>query len=382
MKRKICIVTTNRAEFGQLKKLLKLIDDSNNSFLQLVVTGSHLNRKYGYTINEIKSSNIKIAKKIKLKLNGHLKSYQNDLFLNLFNKITKCFLKLKPDIVLVLGDRFEILSIAQACFFLNIPLAHLHGGEITMGVVDDTIRHLVTKMSDLHFVANDDFKKRVLRLGEQPKNVYNFGSLTGEQAHNFVPFKKIYLEEIFQFKFREKNILICLHPVRNFHENKKIIHNLKKAIEKFPNIFFIFTSPNFDEHSQLFHHFIKKYTNANPNCFYIKSIGYENFLSMLKYVDCIMGNSSSGITEAPILKVKTINIGTRQKGRPFSKSIITTAPTYQGIFSSINAIYNTKKKRTFKSFYYRKNTAKNILNILETKNLKEIKNKIFNDFVK
>jgi UDP-hydrolysing UDP-N-acetyl-D-glucosamine 2-epimerase len=382
MKRKICIITSNRAEFGQLKKLVQLIKRSKKSQLQLVVTGSHLEKKYGYTIKEIENNNIKITSKIKLNFKNKNKFYQIRLFNDFFRKITQVLIKLKPNIVLVLGDRFEILSVAQSCFFLEIPLAHLHGGEITEGVIDDTIRHLVTKMADLHFVANRIFRNRVLRLGEASENVYNFGSLTAEQAYNLILFKKEYLENRFKFKFRKRNILICLHPVRSLPENKRIINSVKKILEKFNDVFFIFTSPNFDEHAELFQNFIKNSLKKNKNCHYVKSFGYENFLSTLKHVDCIMGNSSSGITEAPILKVPTINIGNRQAGRPFSKSIINANSNYESILSAVNKIYSKNKNKNFKSYYYKKNTSKNILQILENKNLKNIKNKFFNDFAR
>ena len=374
MKKKICIITSNRAEFGQLENLMYQIKKSKKSILQLVVTGTHLEKKFGFTLKEIKKKKYKVSSLIKLKIKNN-KNKEIEISKYLLGKVANCLTLLKPDIVVILGDRYEMLSIAQCCLFLKIPLAHLHGGEITRGVIDDTIRHLITKMSDLHFVANDKFKKVVLLLGENPKNIYNFGSLTAENISK-IKFKKInILEKQFNLKFREKNILVSLHPVRSSDETKKILESLEKIINFLKDTQFIFSAPNFDENYQLIYSFIIKHEKKSSNVIFVKSFGYQNYLSIMKNVDCIIGNSSSGIIEAPLIKTPTINIGTRQAGRPTSKSVINVNCGYKNILNKIKILCLRKNK--FESYYFKTNTSRNILNILENKNLNKIKNKYF-----
>ena len=375
MKRKICIITSNRAEFGQFKELIKKLQSNSKLKLLLVVTGSHLEQKFGNTITEIIGEKLKIAKKIKLNLSTNIKNRELKVNNFLYKKISNFFISSKPNLVIILGDRYELLSIAQIFFFLKIPLAHLHGGEITKGVIDDTIRHTLTKLSDIHFVANNKFKKILLKLGENPKNIYNVGSLTAENIKNQKLNSISTLQKLYKFKFKKKNVLISLHPTQDINENRKILYALEKLIKKLKDTQFIISSPNFDDNSQIFYNFINQCKKKYHNFFFCKSFGYQNYLSIMKNTDFVLGNSSSGITEAPILKTFTINIGTRQEGRPMSPSIINIKPDYKDLFKAVKFIY--KKKKFFKSFYYKKNTVKNIIKVIETKNLINLKNKSY-----
>ena len=228
------------------------MQSSTKSKLLLVVTGSHLEKKFGNTVREIISKKLKITKKIKLNLSSNIKNRELKVNNFLYQKISNFFISSRPNLVIILGDRYELLSIAQSCFFLKIPLAHLHGGEITKGVIDDTIRHTLTKLSDIHFVANNKFKKILLKLGENPKNIYNVGSLTAENIKKQKLNSILTLQKVYKFKFKKKNVLISLHPTQDSNENRKILLALETLIKKLKDTQFIISSPNFDDDSQIF----------------------------------------------------------------------------------------------------------------------------------
>lgn len=381
-KRKICIISTNRADYGHLKNLVNKIRFNKKLQLQFVVTGSHLIKKYGYTINEILKDRIPIKNKIKVDI---FEKDQTNRILKLNSKallkFDKCFSKLKPDIILILGDRYELLPIAEAALFKNIPVAHLHGGEITKGVFDEQIRHSITKLSDIHFVANRAFEKNVKRLGEKKTNIYCVGSLGCELINEINLKNKTQLEKSLNIKFLKRNILVTIHPESNRSKTKLMVTNLFEVLKKLTKTGIFFTSTNSDLNEDIINIKIQKFIKTNKNSLLIKSLGKINYLSMMKSVDVIIGNSSSGFIEAPMLKIPVINIGDRQGGRPIDKNIIMTKIHQKDIKNSIKKIYTTnfkKKLKTVKKYYFKQNTSNKIIKILIEKNLKNLKIKKFN----
>jgi len=379
-KRKICVVTTTRAEYGQLRNLLFLIKKQNKLLLQLVVSGTHLSKQHGYTVKDIYSDNIKIDYKINLGLN---KSTPDSIALYsaiALKKFTICFEKLKPDIVLLFGDRYEIFSAAASTLFLGIPLAHLHGGEVTSGVIDESLRHSISKMADIHFVASKVFQKRVVRMGENKKKVFNFGALTQENIQKIKFIKKTDLEKKFKLQFLENNFIISIHPESSLKNTTKIIGFTLMSLKKLKDTLLIFTAPNSDAHSHVIIKSIKKFIKNNKNCVYFSNLGYRNFLSCLKICKVLIGNSSSGVLEAPFLKVKSINIGNRQEGRPILPSVIYSKINSLEIDRAICNLHSKKNKKNYKlnqSKIYK--TKFKIVKILKEINLTDIKYKKFID---
>jgi UDP-hydrolysing UDP-N-acetyl-D-glucosamine 2-epimerase len=366
--KKICFITSSRADYGLLSNLILKIKKRKKLKLEILVTGSHLSKKKGYTVAEIIKDGFFLGHKILL--NNNVNNSINNQISETIKKINLSLKKIKPNLVVVLGDRFEIFAAVIATFFLKIPIAHIHGGEVTEGAFDDNIRHAITKFSSLHLVSADAYKKRVIQLGENPKDVYNFGSLGVENIKKIKFASKQDLEKEYRFKFRKYNILITLHP-ETFQKNSKYIYEFMKAmyeINKFKDFFFFFTGTNLDPHSKkisnLFRIFCKK---NSDNSVYIESLGKKNYLSLLKYVDLIVGNSSSGIIEAPSLKTKTLNVGNRQLGRLQSKSVFNCKFDKKVIVKKLLYTLKCNIKNT-KIFFYnkheKKNTSNNIIKVL------------------
>ena len=370
-KKKICVITSNRADYGQLRSLIKIMLDDKKIILQLIVAGTHFDKSKGFSYYEILKDKFPINYKIIINIKKfkpiNIANY-NAKHLEAFSK---AFEKLKPNLLILFGDRHEMLSAANAALFFNIPIAHLHGGEITTGVIDDTIRNAITKMSDFHFVANNIFKKRVIEMGEKKSNVFSVGSLTTENIKYIKTFKKECIEEKFKFNFLEKNLIITIHPEKNFFHTKKLVKNLFISLNKIEkNCLMIFTSPNPDKDSDYILSSIKYFLKKNKNSVYIPNFGYKNYISCLKICNGIIGNSSSGITEAPMLKKFSINIGDRQKGRPLSRSVFQVSADHLRITNKIN--YLLKKgegffKKSYINYYYKKKTKFNVLKILKKK---------------
>ena len=327
MKRKICVVTGSRAEYGLLYWLLKRIKSDKELSLQLVVTGMHLSEEFGMTFKEIEKE-FKIDEKINIQLSSDTSegvlssmSLAQTLFLKAFNKT-------KPDIVVVLGDRYEIFSVVIAAMIAKIPIAHISGGESTEGAIDESMRHCITKISHIHFTATKEYTKRVIQLGEDPKRVFKVGSLGVENIKKFELLTKEELEKAINFKFNLKNILVTFHSVTlENNTSKKQFQELLNALDEMKNTNIIFTKTNSDINGRVINSMIKDYVSKNLHkSIVITSMGQKNYLSALQYVDAVVGNSSSGIIEAPSFKIATINIGDRQKGRIKAKSVLDCLP--------------------------------------------------------
>ena len=343
--KKICVITGSRAEYGLLRKLIKILDVSELFQLQLIVTGSHLSKKFGETLNEVEGDGFKINSKIDINLVSDTPigiSKSTSIGLSGF---AGEFELLNPDMILVLGDRFEILSAVIAAMFARIPIAHIHGGELTEGAIDDAIRHSITKFSHLHFVGNEVYRKRVIQLGEKPERVFNVGGLGVDAINDINLIPKNKLEKDLNIKFLKKNLLITFHPVTLEDESSlKQISELLDALSNLQNTSLIFTMPNADGDSQVIFEKIEDYVSSNKNAYVFISLGQVRYLSCLAQVDAIVGNSSSGLHEAPSFRKATINIGDRQKGRIQSKSVINCKPLSQDIQKAIKDSYSQEFK--------------------------------------
>ena len=383
MKRSIAVVTGTRAEYGLLRHLIKLINDSHEFELQLIVTGSHLSKKFGETYKEIEGDGFIINRKIDLLL-------VSDAPLGLAKSTSiglagfgEAFDTIKPDLVLVLGDRFEILSAVIAAMFARIPIAHLHGGELTEGVIDEAIRHSITKFSHLHFVGNDEYRKRVIQLGENPNMVFNVGGLGVDAIKNINLLSKFELENSLGIKFKNKNLLITFHPVTlEKHSSLFQMSELLDALSDLEDTCLIFTMPNADTDSQIIFDLIEDFVSKNKNAHVFTSLGQLRYLSCIAQVDAVIGNSSSGLTEVPTFNKATINIGSRQKGRIQSNSVINCHPISVDIKNSIKKSYTDQFKdllMSTKNPYGDGGAAQRIINILSLVDFSSLIHKEFFD---
>jgi len=375
--KKICFVTGSRAEYGLLSELIRIVDNANNYKYQLIVTGSHLLKKYGLTEKQIKLDGFKINKKINI-IEGD-KDDSSAIIKSTAAALKKVSLelnKLNPDLVIVLGDRYEILATSIAANFLRIPICHFHGGEITEGLIDEAIRHSVTKMSSLHFVANEIYRKRVIQLGENPRKVFNVGGMGIDTILKTKLLSKSNLEKKLAIQFKPKIILITYHPVTlEKNTSKTQFKNIIKALKFYSETSFIFTLPNADMDGNIIIKLIKEVVKKNDNYFYFKSLGQQKYYSLLRYSSIILGNSSSGIIEAPFFKKPTVNIGERQKGRLKADTIIDCKPKVIDIKRAIDLAFNkkfTNKCKTSKSLYGNGGSSIKSFNIIK-KEINKIK---------
>jgi len=383
MTRKILVVTGSRAEFGLLQFLMKEIEKEKSLELQIIATGSHLSREHGFTVNEIKEKGFSPNLEIDLNLhNDTSDSISNSIGIGI-KEFTKAYQILSPDIIVVLGDRYEILSAAISALISKLPLAHIHGGEVTEGAFDEAIRHSVTKMSHLHFVANDIYKKRVIQLGELPQNVYTVGGLGVDTLKKTTVLIKEDLEKSLGCAFLDKNLLITIHPVTlNEIDSNKELKELLRALDEFKGKRLIFTLPNADPGNQSIRKLIEEFVMRHPNARSYESLGSQKYLSCLAYVDGVVGNSSSGIIEAPSFKIATVNIGDRQKGRLMANSIINCSFKKNEIKRSIEKIYSSKFQSQLKNTinpYGEGGATEKIVKILKTVELKGLIKKPFYD---
>ncbi len=363
-KKKICVISSSRAEYGILKELIIKLKSSKKFKTEVLVTGSHLIPKYGSTYKNIKSDKIKIDHKIKVKLNKNDKySIIKDMS-NYLEKFSNALKKIDPDLILVTGDRYEILCVAIVANILRIRLAHIHGGETTLGSYDDGARNAITKLAFVHFVSTEKYKSKVINMGENPQNVFNVGSLSVESLLK-IKKNKNFLKKISNFDFSSKKILISYHPLTtNIKKGRRDFRELLACLKKMKNTSMVFSYPNHDVDSDYIILKINEFVKKNKNSLLLKFVGQENYYQILKNFDCVVGNSSSGIIEAPSAKIPTVNIGERQNGRIMSKSIFNIKA--KNVVHALNKIYSLKdkKKINFKNPYHKKNTVKNIIDKL------------------
>lgn len=382
-RKKIFIVTGNRSDYDLLFWLLKELKKNKIFFdYKLIVTGNHFSKKYGSTFKNIQKDGFSIFKTIRLNFK---KDNTNNLILNIgkilisFNKILS---KQKPDFIILLGDRYEILPIAVNSMFHKIPICHLNGGEHTSNSFDDYVRNCVTKLSYYHFPANNSYKKNIIQMGENPNRVFMKGGLSEDQVKNFNLIDKKKIQKKLNFVFNKKNALVTYHPeTLDTKNNKKNLRILIDSLLSFKDINLFFSYPNSDPQSEIIIKELKKKrlgVDGSNRIYIFKTLGRSKYLSLMKYSDFVIGNSSSGILEAPLMNKVSINIGDRQKGRIKPKSVIDCKVESKKIINVIKSVL--KKKIKFKrNSPQRKSPAKEIVKVLKSIHIPEnIKKDFYN----
>jgi UDP-hydrolysing UDP-N-acetyl-D-glucosamine 2-epimerase len=382
LKRKICVVTGTRAEYGLLYWLLREIKEDPDLELQLVATGMHLSPEFGLTYRAIEEDGFAIDAKVEMLLSSDTPvGIAKSIGLGVIG-FADALARLQPDILVVLGDRFEILAAAQTALIAKIPLAHIHGGESTEGLIDEAIRHAVTKMAHLHFVASEPYRNRVIQLGEDPNLVFNFGAPGLDNIKKLKLFNKKDFEQSINFKLGKINFLVTYHPVTLINDGpESSMTSLLVALTSFPNAKIIFTKPNADTQGHIIMDMIDQFVEGHRNnTIAFTSMGQIRYLSAIQHVDVVIGNSSSGLIEAPLFKKPTVNIGDRQRGRLKAKSIIGCAENTEAIIAAIEKALSPDFQKTLpnvKSLYGHGDASSKIKEILKTINLDGIIMKTF-----
>ncbi len=345
--RKICVVTGTRAEYGLLYWLMKEIEADTDLQLQLIVTGTHLSPEFGLTYRTIEEDGFVIDVKVEMLLSSDSPTgIAKSIGLGVIG-FADALERLNPDIIVVLGDRYEILAAVQAALVARIPVAHIHGGETTEGAIDESIRHAITKMSHLHFVAAEPYHNRVVQLGEHPETVFNVGALGIENIKRLQLLDRTQLEQSINFELGTTCFLVTYHPATlGTTTPQAAMQALLDALDHFPNAKVVITKPNADTDGRILGQMIDEYALLNKaRVVVFTSMGQLRYLSTLLLVDAVIGNSSSGIIEAPACKTPTVNIGNRQSGRLKADSIIDCQETTESIMTAIrNAISPSFRK--------------------------------------
>lgn len=335
---KVCVVTGNRAEYGLLRSLLIKINKHENIDLQLVVTGSHLSEKFGNTQKEIQEDGFRNYSKLPIPIDDDSKEGMAFSTGVALQKSAELFSEQKPDLLVVLGDRFEIFAVAAAAHMIGIPTAHISGGDVTEGAVDDVIRHCITKMSVLHFPGCEQSRKRIIQMGEQPETVFNVGELGVENCLKRELMSRDALADNLQFPYiRESYSVVTFHPVTMENNTAEWqMQELISAMEEIPDMAYIVTLANADAGGRMINEIWLREGKKHTNWLIVPSLGVLRYLSAVKYAKLVVGNSSSGVVEAPSMKTPTINIGDRQKGRMMADSVICCEPEREDIVLAMN----------------------------------------------
>jgi GDP/UDP-N,N'-diacetylbacillosamine 2-epimerase (hydrolysing) len=381
--KKVFVVTGTRAEYGLLRWVIDGIAKSNLLELQLCVTGMHLSPEFGLTFREIEADGYQIDSKVEMLLSADTPSaITKSMGLGLIGFAGELN-RLKPDLTLILGDRFEIMCAATASTIARIPIAHLHGGEATEGCIDEAIRHSITKMSHLHFVAAEEYRKRVIQLGENPNRVFCVGGIGVDNILKLDLLSKQKLEHALDFELGYKSMLVTFHPVTlECNTSGEQMRELLNSLSELKDYKIIFTMPNADTDGREIHQLIEKFCLDNNNCRAFTSLGQLRYLSCLKYVEVVVGNSSSGLLEVPSFGIPTVNIGDRQKGRLKADSIIDCDPKKDCISRAIERATSTDFKsfcKLVKNPYGNGGASKIIIKKIENTNLQNILEKNFYD---
>lgn len=382
-KRKICVITGTRAEYGLLWWVINGIQQDNALELQLIVTGMHLSPEFGLTYKQIEADGFKIDKKIEILLSSDTPvAVAKSMGLGMIS-FSEAYDELKPDIILVLGDRFEIFSAVSAAMVSRIPIAHCHGGESTEGLIDESVRHSITKMSHLHFTSTETYQKRVIQLGEQPDHVFNTGALGIESIYKLHLLNMKDFQESIGFEIEgHLSFLVTFHPVTlEFSSAEQQCRNLLNTLSQFQEARIIFTKANADTDGRIINQLIDEYVSNHPEqAVSFASLGQLRYLSALSHIDIVIGNSSSGLLEVPSFKKPTINIGDRQLGRIKADSIIDCEPKEESILQAIEKARSTEFKQKLSKVvnpYGSSNASEKIIEVLKTIDLSAILKKKF-----
>ena len=383
MSRKICVITGTRAEYGLLRWIMQGISDSTDLSLQIIVTGMHLSPEFGLTFREIESDGFVIDKKIDILISSDTpQGVSKAMGIGLIG-FTDALVDLNPDVVVLLGDRFEIFSAAAAALVANIPIAHIHGGESTIGVIDEAFRHSITKMSSLHFVAAKEYEDRVVQLGEHPDSVHNVGGLGIDNILKLDLLSRTELENSLGHSLGTKSLLVTFHPVTmgNISATDQF-NELLAALDAEEETQIIFTLPNADAEGRLLTSMTKNFVANHKNSCFFSSLGQLRYLSCIAHVDGVIGNSSSGLLEVPSFRKGTINIGDRQKGRLVSDSVINCDHDKDSIRTAIKELYSDEFKnriKDVKNLYGDGGASDKIISLLKLIDLNALGQKKFYD---
>ena len=335
--RKVCVYTSSRAEYGLLRGVLNKIEAAPNMQLQILASGMHLSPEFGMTVQEIRADGFEPDESIEILLsNDTPAAICKSMGLAMIG-YGEAIQRQKPDMILLLGDRFETFCMAAAAQVCRVPLAHIHGGESTEGAIDEAFRHSITKMSHLHFASCEEYRQRIIQLGEDPNRVFNVGALGVENIRRMSLMERSNLAEFIGFNLEKPYFLVTFHPVTLEKETSgEQFQSLLYALDTFPEYNVIFTKANADTDGRVINRMIDEYAEKRPErCLAVTSLGAHRYLSAMKYATAVIGNSSSGIVEAPSFKIPTVNIGDRQKGRVRAESVVDCEPSTTSIVSAI-----------------------------------------------
>jgi GDP/UDP-N,N'-diacetylbacillosamine 2-epimerase (hydrolysing) len=335
------VVTGGRAEYGLLRWIMEAIRAAPDLQLQLIATGMHLSPEFGLTYREIERDGFHIDRKVEMLLSSDTAvGVAKSIGLGLIG-FGEALQQLQPDLLLVLGDRFEIFAAAAAALVASIPLAHLHGGETTEGAFDEALRHSITKMAQLHFVAAEEYRRRVVQLGEAPERVFLVGGLGIDSINKLPLLERAELERALGFRLGAKNLLVTFHAATlDGPVCEQQLAELLAALDRRADTQLIFTLPNADTHGRALSAMVEQYAAGRTNAHVCVSLGQTRYLSCLRHVDAVVGNSSSGLTEAPTFRIGTVNIGDRQRGRLKAASVIDCAPDRTSIGAALEQLYS------------------------------------------
>ncbi len=349
MSRKICVITGTRAEYGLLRWIMQEIKDDADLTLQIIATGMHLSPEFGLTYREIENDGFRIDRKVEMLISSDTPvGISKSMGLGLIG-FADALAELKPDLIILLGDRFEIFAAAAVALVARIPIAHLHGGETTEGAFDEALRHSITKMSHLHFVAAEEYRQRVIQLGESPERVFLVGGLGIDSIKRLKLLNRVALESSLGFKFGQKNLLITFHPVTLETATAEAqMTELLAALAALEDTQLLFTMPNADTDGRKLIGMVEAFVARHCNAHAFTSLGQLRYLSCIAQVDGVVGNSSSGLAEVPSFKKGTINIGERQRGRLQASSVIQCDPTRQSIGTAIQKLYSPHFRSSLK----------------------------------
>ena len=384
--RKICVITGTRAEYGLLSRLMRMIKDSDMTQLQVVATNMHLSPKYGNTYKEIEADGFTIDKRVPIideqaTNDGHSTVLEMSRALSGF---ADAYRDLNPDMVVVLGDRYEILAAAAAALIMRIPIAHISGGDVTEGAFDDAIRHSITKLSQLHFPSTEEYRKRVIQLGEQPDRVFNVGALGVENIKKMPLMSKVEIENEIGFSIDDNTILVTYHPVTLGNRTAKDdIEDFVAALEEHKDLRVIFTMPNSDTGSKFIVDAVNDFVAKNPErAKAYKSLGVVRYLSVMRQVAAVVGNSSSGLVEVPSFGIPTLNIGDRQKGRLAADSVYNCSPDKESVLKGLEMVMSPAFRQIAAEThnpYEKEGSAQAIFDVISTYPLNKLKQKHFYD---
>lgn len=383
MSKKICVVTGTRAEYGLLRWVMEDIRETSGLELQVVATGMHLSPEFGLTYREIEKDGFIIDRKVEMLLSSDTSvGLAKSMGLGLIG-FGEAFEELRPNVLLVLGDRFETFSAVVAALVANIPVAHLHGGEATEGAFDESFRHSITKMAHVHFVAAEEYRRRVIQLGEHPDRVFLVGGLGIDNIKKLTLLERAALESSLEFKLGRRNLLVTFHPVTL--EDATSSHQMAEllaALEMLEDTHLIFTMPNADTGGRVLRDMIERFVANHANARAFTSLGQLLYLSCIRQVDGVVGNSSSGLTEVPSFGKGTINIGDRQRGRLKAESVIDCAPDRPSIAAALQRLYSPAfqaKLKTVRNPYGEGGASEKVVQVLRDYPLESVLKKSFHD---